>query len=136
IDIDLFEEQMRSFPLRDRKFYVIISKDDKALAVSRTIAGKVSRVGNAPPERLAELGVIVIDLTQIKDVGNLNHSKFNESPTIVQQIGKHINEGGSLGDNAAIPLTDSDGVIVTVGKAATRVVTTPVNVVRRVLPGI
>jgi esterase/lipase superfamily enzyme len=96
IDVDLFKRQLSVFPKDARKFYVLISADDKALAVSRRLAGGVNRVGNDDAEDLAELGVTVIDLTQIDDTNSLNHGKFADSPEIVQLIGKRLNEGDSL----------------------------------------
>lgn len=96
IDIDLFKRQLSVFPRDARKFYVLISANDKALGFSRTLAGGVSRVGNDDAEDLADLGVTVIDLTQVADTNSLNHSKFADSPEIVQLIGKRLNAGDSL----------------------------------------
>jgi esterase/lipase superfamily enzyme len=96
IDIDLFKRQMSVFPRDARKFYVLISANDKALGFSRSLAGGVSRVGNDDAEDLADLGVTVIDLTQVSDTNSLNHSKFADSPEIVQLIGKRLNAGDSL----------------------------------------
>ena len=96
IDLDLFETQLKDFGDLKKLFFVFVSSDDIALAASTTIAGGVSRVGSADPERLAELGVNVIDLSEIEDKGSINHSKFSDSPEIVQIIGKSINEGNTL----------------------------------------
>ena len=46
IDIDVFKTQLKVFPKSKRRFYVLISENDKALAVSRRLAGGVPRVGN------------------------------------------------------------------------------------------
>lgn len=96
IDLDLFETQLKDFGELKKLFFVFVSSDDIALAASTTIAGGISRVGSADPERLAELGVNVIDLSEIEDKGSINHSKFSDSPEIVQIIGKSINEGNTL----------------------------------------
>jgi len=96
IDAELFAKQLRPFPREARKFYVLISANDKALAVSRRIAGGVDRVGDEEGSELAELGVTVIDLTKIKDTSSLNHTKFANSPDIVQLIGQRMNEGDSF----------------------------------------
>jgi esterase/lipase superfamily enzyme len=96
IDVDVFKKQMAPFPRRERNFYVLVSEDDKALAFSRRIAGGVSRVGDETAEQLAELGVTVIDLTQVQDSSNLNHSKFADSPEVVRLIGNGILAGNSL----------------------------------------
>jgi esterase/lipase superfamily enzyme len=96
IDTDLFREQISVFPKDERRFYVLISEDDKALAFSRRIAGGVNRVGDEDAESLAALGVVVIDLTKVNDPGNLNHSKFAESPEVVQLIGNRLLAGNTL----------------------------------------
>ena len=96
IDLDLFEAQLSDFNDIKSLFYVFVSNDDRALAASTTIAGGVSRVGVADPERLAALGVNVIDLSDIKDTSSIKHSKFSETPEIVQLIGKSISSGNTL----------------------------------------
>jgi esterase/lipase superfamily enzyme len=96
IDIDVFKEQAEPFPRRERRVYVLISKDDKALAVSRRIAGEVNRVGAESANELAELGVTVIDLTEVDDESSLNHAKFADSPEVVQLIGDAILQGNTL----------------------------------------
>lgn len=96
VDFDLFKEYMKDLePIKD-KIFVLVSKDDRALNVSRRIAGGVSRVGSADPKKLAALGLSVIDLSQIKDKSSTNHDKFADSPEIVQLIGRGLNEGNSL----------------------------------------
>ena len=68
IDIDLFRTQLELLPqaVRDR-MYLLVSRDDSALRVSRRIAGGVPRVGAANEEELEELGLTVIDLSEIDD---------------------------------------------------------------------
>ena len=50
------------------KMYLLVSQDDKALRLSRRIAGGVPRVGAANTAELEQLGVTVIDLSQIDDL--------------------------------------------------------------------
>ncbi|MEP1207629.1 MAG: alpha/beta hydrolase [Rhizobiaceae bacterium] len=96
VDFDLFVEQLDDLsPIKDR-FYVFVSKDDKALTLSKRIAGGVTRVGAADPEKLAALGLKVVDLSTINDPSNANHSKFADSPAIVQLIGQGLKTGPSL----------------------------------------
>lgn len=96
IDADVFQEQLDVFKQTDRHFYVLISADDKALALSRRIAGGVSRVGDENADKLAALGVVVIDLSKVNDPNNLNHSKFADSPEVVKLIGRRLQAGDSL----------------------------------------
>ncbi len=96
IDLDLFRQQVSVLPEEQRNFYVLISKDDKALAFSRKIAGGINRVGDATPSELSSTGVTVIDLSGIKDTNSLNHSKFADAPEVVQLIGRRLNAGDQL----------------------------------------
>jgi esterase/lipase superfamily enzyme len=96
IDVDVFKDQIAVFSKNERHFYVLISEDDKALAFSRRIAGGVNRVGDEGAEALAALGVVVIDLTKVKDTNSLNHTKFADSPEVVQLIGNRLRAGNSL----------------------------------------
>ena len=96
IDIDVFKKQIAPFPKKNRRFYVLISEDDKALSLSRRIAGGINRVGDASADELAELGATVIDLSQVNDKSSLNHAKFADSPEVVQLIGNGILAGNTL----------------------------------------
>lgn len=96
LDIDLFEAQLKDFRKIQDRFTVLVSGDDRALSLSRRLAGGISRVGATDPIRLAELGLNVIDLTEIHDKSSSNHTKFASSPDIVKLIGRGINAGNSL----------------------------------------
>jgi len=96
IDVDLFEAQLTAFPDVKDRFFVFVSEDDRALSFSRRIAGGVSRVGATDPVRLSELGVNVIDLTQVPDRSSAHHTKFAAAPGVVQLIGRGIQEGNTL----------------------------------------
>ena len=65
--------------------------------VSRRLAGGVPRVGAANTEELEDLGVTVIDLSEIDDSSSGSHSKFAGSPEVVRLIGKGLNTTGGLG---------------------------------------
>lgn len=112
VDFDLFEEYIKDLgPIRD-KMYVLVSKDDRALTLSRRIAGGVSRVGATDPDNLAALGLKVVDLSLVNDKSNANHSKFAESPEIVQLIGTGINQGNTLSTTGAASSADLIGSLV------------------------
>ena len=100
IDIDLFRAQIELLPqaVRD-KMYLLVSRDDSALRVSRRIAGGVPRVGAADAEELEEIGLTVIDLSEIDDSNSGSHSKFAGSPQVVQLIGAGLNSAGNFGES-------------------------------------
>ena len=123
IDIDVFESQLRRFGKLQRPFYVVLSRDDKALWLSRTIAGGVSRVGDDPRVgQLAELGATVIDLTDVKADDPTNHDKFAQLAAVAPELrgvlakgiasnprATDLSEtaaaGGGLGAVVALPIT-------------------------------
>ncbi len=102
IDIDLFEKQVGRLPVDAYDFYVIISRDDKALALSRFLSGGVARVGAAEIEAFDRLGLTVVDLTELDD-GDSSHTKFAGSPAIVKAIRADLNEGFSAATQENAP---------------------------------
>lgn len=112
VDIDLFTEHINALDRLRQKIYVLISRDDTALGVSKLVAGGVNRVGVAGPDRLAGLGIKVIDLSGIQDRSKANHIKFAESPAIVQLIGTAIRSGNTLSSQPEeLPLRNVVGSI-------------------------
>ncbi|MGR3660292.1 MAG: alpha/beta hydrolase [Paracoccaceae bacterium] len=93
IDLDLFRSQISQIPKSSQGYFVLVSKNDKALGFSERISGGVERVGSADAEELKGLGVTVIDVTEIDDSASGTHSKFAGSPEIVQLIGGAMNAG-------------------------------------------
>lgn len=111
VDIDLFDEYLKDIaPVRDR-IVVLVSKDDRALKLSRRIAGGIDRVGATDPEIIAARGLEVIDLTQIDDRDNINHTKFAQSPNIVKLIGRGIADGNTLSTAATTGVEDGFGSV-------------------------
>ncbi|MDC9833634.1 alpha/beta hydrolase [Rhizobium binxianense] len=117
IDIQVFAKQYVEMGEPRPKFTIFVSQDDKALAVSSFLTGRVSRLGAINPaeepyrSKLEKAGITAIDLTKVKTNDRLNHGKFAESPEIVQLIGQRLMTGQ--------PLTDSK---VTLGQGITAVV--------------
>ncbi len=96
IDMDLFRSQIKTVgPISDRMF-VLMSHDDGVLNMARLVAGGVPRVGSSDAEELAELGVVVIDLSEIDDSNSGNHSKFSGSPEVVKLLGRGLNNNRSF----------------------------------------
>lgn len=100
VDLDLFEQYANDLAPVRKNIVVLVSKDDRALKLSRRIAGGVDRVGAADPDAVAEYGFDVIDLTQIDDDSNVHHTKFAQSPEIVKLIGRGIADGNTLSTTA------------------------------------
>jgi esterase/lipase superfamily enzyme len=100
VDIDLFRTQLDLLPASIReRMYLFVSSDDRALRVSRRIAGGVPRVGAAGRSELEQLGVTVIDLSEIHDSTSGSHSKFASSPEVVRLVGSGLNSVGRFGED-------------------------------------
>jgi len=67
VDIDLFAKQLDAVPLDRRRVYVMVATQDRALGLSRKIAGGVTRAGNAEPEVLAELDETIVDVSEVRE---------------------------------------------------------------------
>jgi esterase/lipase superfamily enzyme len=117
----VFKSQLRRFGKPQKPFYVVLSKDDRALFLSRTIAGGVTRVGDASDTAdLTALGATVIDLTDVKATDATNHDKFVQLASVAPQLrgilaqGINANHGAAdaseravsgVGSVVALPLT-------------------------------
>jgi esterase/lipase superfamily enzyme len=140
IDVDVFGRQFRDLGDRHPKFTVFVSRDDRALAVSRFVAGNVNRLGLINPEaepyrsEAAKDGITFIDLTKLNASGaDLNHDKFAASPEIVKVIGTRLVNGQSLSESQ-MGLGDSitilaAGTAKAVGTGAGLLVSTPLSVI-------
>jgi esterase/lipase superfamily enzyme len=140
IDVDVFGRQFQDLGDRHPKFTVFVSRDDRALAVSRFVAGNVNRLGQIDPEaepyrsEATKDGISFIDLTRLKAPGgDLNHDKFASSPEIVRAIGTRLVNGQSLSESQ-IGLGDSitilaAGTAKAVGTGAGLLVSAPLSVV-------
>jgi esterase/lipase superfamily enzyme len=101
IDIDVFKAQLRRFGKPQKPFYVVLSQDDRALFLSRTIAGGVTRVGDSSDtEELAALGARVIDLTDVKGADATNHDKFVQLASVAPELRGILARGINTGHRA------------------------------------
>jgi esterase/lipase superfamily enzyme len=94
IDIDVFKAQLRRFGKPQKPFYVVLSRDDRALFLSRTIAGGVTRVGDSSDAaELTALGATVIDLTDVKADDATNHDKFVQLASVGPKLRSILEQG-------------------------------------------
>jgi esterase/lipase superfamily enzyme len=102
IDVDEALEQVRTMGERRPKMTLIISRDDRALGLSRFVWGSADRLGsidpNAEPYRsnLRRFGVDVLDLTDVPADSGGNHAKFANTPQVVRLIGARVAAGQTL----------------------------------------
>jgi len=87
IDLDVFRSDMNRFPGNRKPFFIVLSKDDKALGISSLIAGGQSRVGaDTNVQDLTALGATVIDLTDVKADDPTNHDKFAQLAEVAPEL--------------------------------------------------
>jgi esterase/lipase superfamily enzyme len=136
IDVDVFKKQMRRYGKPRYPFAVLLSSDDKALALSRLVAGDKPRVGDDPDaaKDLAELGVVVVDLSKSAPGSDdrLKHAKFADNPILVQLLGERLLLPAGLAPDESSANDSIDrlarGLGETVASVAQIVITTPTEV--------
>ena len=145
VDIDVFRRQILTFGRFPKPVTIFVSKDDKALNISKFVWQSEDRAGSfqvtdpAMMAKLASLNVSVIDLSDVKTSDSLNHAKFAASPDIVQMIGMRLAtdpmqaRGASFGDKMGM---FAGAVGRTVGTAAGLAVELPLDVVGGVAEGV
>lgn len=134
IDVDVFKSQLKRIGQRERPFFVLVSRDDRALLLSSIIAGNRPRVGDYDKdEDIAALGVVVIDVSSLSSGDRLNHARFADNPVLVQLLGDRLNQGddfGESGDQITRRIEQlTRGIGQTLGSAAEIIITTPLEVI-------
>ncbi len=105
LDVDVFRKQLAEIGPRRPHFTIFVSANDRALRLSRLIAGGVTRVGamdfdqqkyREQLERTA--GITVLDLTALQNGDRLNHSQFATSPEVVRLLGQGLIDGQAVSE--------------------------------------
>jgi esterase/lipase superfamily enzyme len=100
IDVDVFKSQMERYGKPDKPFIVLLSNDDRALRLSGLIAGSQPRLGDyRNAADLAKLGVVVVDLSDVKSADRFNHSKFADNPKLVKELGQRLRQDDGFASN-------------------------------------
>ncbi|MGY5807019.1 alpha/beta hydrolase [Rhizobium sp. LEGMi198b] len=138
LDVDVFGQQFRALGKDRPHFTLFVSRDDRALSLSRRISGNVDRLGQIDPSAepyrsaLEKEGITVLDLTKLKTGDSLNHGKFAESPEVVKLIGDRLIEGQTITDSD-VGIGEAVGAVAigaaqTVGSAASVAVSAPIAI--------
>ncbi|WP_293824694.1 alpha/beta hydrolase [uncultured Brevundimonas sp.] len=111
LDVDVFAQQFFALGEERPHFTFLVSRDDRALRVSRLIAGGVQRVGAMDPSVgsvrsiLEQIGgVTVVNLTNVHGRDRLNHSVFAESPEVVRLLGGSLMSGAGASRTSVLSL--------------------------------
>jgi esterase/lipase superfamily enzyme len=95
IDLNVFRQQLSR--LDPSHVFILVASNDRALSLSRTLAGDRQRLGaldlNNPGDRaaLAELGVKAYDLSR-ESTGLIGHGTYADAPLAVRTIAAQITE--------------------------------------------
>lgn len=123
IDLDVFKDQMQRIGKLKSPLILLLSRDDRALGVSRLIAGGMARVGGYDDDAaLAKLGAVVVDLTDLKGPDPTNHSKFAALAAIAPQL------SSVLGQNKLDVPNGDGGALASTGRTLGSFVTGTVNI--------
>ncbi|OCW58435.1 alpha/beta hydrolase [Hoeflea olei] len=139
LDIDVFRQQLADMGPKRPDFTVFVSKDDRALTLSRRISGNVDRLGQIDisnpvyRDEFERGGITILDLSALQVGDRLNHSKFAESPEVVRLLGQRLIDGQAvteqdLGLGAELGAT-AMSVSNTVGSAAGIAISAPIAII-------
>jgi esterase/lipase superfamily enzyme len=97
IEVAVFERQAPPVLARGVPIYVVVSRGDRALALSARLRGERDRLGSIRSEaELGGLDVTVIDVSDVKGVSALGHFKEATSPALIDYIRTLSDEGSGL----------------------------------------
>ena len=89
IDMDVFTSSVERIGPLAGKIMLITATNDRALAVSRWMAGGMTRVGDTEKARLEKLGLRVIDASR-QGWGIINHDLFLSNEEVQRVIRRSI----------------------------------------------
>ena len=108
LDVDVFYEQLNQIGSAQDRITIFTSQEDRALLVSRRLAGGVQRLGSVDltqpevQEMFSQRGIDVVDLSGIQAGDALNHTTFAQSPAVVQAIGARLIAGDTAGSGLSL----------------------------------
>jgi esterase/lipase superfamily enzyme len=137
LDVDVFRKQVLEIGPKRPHITLFVSRNDRALRLSRLLSGRMTRLGAVDITKepyLSQLesakGITVLDLSALQNGDRLNHTKFATSPDMVQLLGDRLIKGqpvsdsGLSGTNALGSTTLGAGQVI--GSAAGAVLSAPI----------
>jgi esterase/lipase superfamily enzyme len=87
IDEDVFRQQATRITSFPQPFMLIVSSRDRALGLSAFLTGKPARLGSIEaPERLDDLPLQVVDLSEIRDGDRSGHTTAFTAPAAIRLL--------------------------------------------------
>ena len=128
LDMDVFGQQFLALGDEPPHFTFLVSKDDRALRLSRLLAGGVQRIGAVDPSAPAiremlehQSGITIINLAHVRGRDRLNHSVFAESPQVVRLLGGSLASRQNLYGAVQLPF---GALILDLAESVTSTLTT------------
>lgn len=126
LDVEVFRMQARRIGQLPDPFIIFTSRRDRALGLSARLTGQRARLGNLEDfGRLADLKVIVLDVSAFANTGGLNHFAVARSPTLLRLLGNVPAVDQALGTDRSGRVGLFPGTILTL-QNATAIVLSPV----------
>jgi esterase/lipase superfamily enzyme len=105
VEFDLFRNQMQEMGTSRPRFALLLSQDDNALKISKSIWGGETRLGDINPDMepyrtdLRQAKIAVFDLTHL---GGDSHSRaFDEVTSVMGMIERRLAQGQQLADDSS-----------------------------------
>ncbi len=101
LDVTVFRTQLDVIGRLPRPMTILVSEDDKALALSTKLAGGVDRAGRVSANDARTIAAAekynlrVVDLTAVDDGEGNHHSKYSKSAAVLEAIGKGLKTHGA-----------------------------------------
>jgi esterase/lipase superfamily enzyme len=106
VDVDVFRTQIHRMGTQRPRFFLFVSQDDKALALSKAIWGGEPRLGEVDPTQdpyrgeFARDRIEVFDLTSLKRAGDNAHSRaFEDVTSVVGMIKQRLGTGQQISES-------------------------------------
>jgi esterase/lipase superfamily enzyme len=129
IDANVFRTQLDTIGRLSRPMTILVSGDDKALALSKLLGGGTDRVGlvtaNDPRaiEGARRYQLNVVDLTNVDPNDPSNHSKFARSGAVMAAIGRRLEDHPNSGK-------EPKGVVAAVTDVGDSIVKLPLAILK------
>jgi len=107
IDSDVFRTQMAVIGKLPQPMVILVSKDDRALEVSKILSASTARVGRLDvddpkvQQTAVESGVTLIDITQIQSTDPANHGRFADVASLYPALTAESAKKKNLGNAGA-----------------------------------
>jgi esterase/lipase superfamily enzyme len=105
VGFDAFREQIQGMGSSRPRFALFVSQDDRALKLSKSVSGGLTRLGDVNPEEepykseLARNNILAFDLTRLQ--GEAHSRAFEGATTVMGMIERRLAQGQQLAEDAS-----------------------------------